>query len=176
MDISEILSLAKFFLPAFVACAIYLVAMRVRPRWLRFSIKSFASVLFGIGMLLVFVLVVVQAGCTMRPPPLYSLDRRHFAIISYVSQGALGGDYATVRVRRSLVPWASVAYNGPASWDFKNNKPGDPEVRWLDSVHLLIRYYDYRSGTGGEGQPAVCRSQIGAVKIICDPITPAGAQ
>ena len=52
---------------------------------------------------------------------LYFPDRRHLAIISYVSQGALGDDYATVRVPRSWVPWASVAYRGVGSWDFKNN-------------------------------------------------------
>jgi hypothetical protein len=69
-----------------------------------------------------------------------------------------------------------VAYRGVGSWDFKNNKPGDPEVHWLDSVQLLIGYYNYRSGTGGEVQPVVCRSQIGAVKIICDPIRLPGAQ
>ena len=105
-------------------------------------------------------------------PPLYSPDRRHVAIIIYALQLALGDDYATVRVRRCWVPWATVAYSGPAGWDFKNNKPGDPEVRWLDSVHLLIRYHDYRNGTGG----SVCRSQIGAIGIICHPITSAGAR
>ena len=172
MDISEILSLAKFFVPAIAACVIFLVAMRVRPQWLRLSIKFFATTLFGCGALLVFGLLVVQASCTRRPPPLYSPDQRHLAIISYALQGALGDDYATVRVRRRWIPWATVAYNGPSGWDFKNNKPGDPEVRWLDSVHLLIRYYDYRNGRGG----SVCRSQIGAVRIICDRITSAGAQ
>ena len=76
-----------------------------------------------------------------------------------MSQGALGDDYATVRVPRSWVPWASVAYKGVGSWDFKNNKPGDPEVHWLDSVHLLIRY-NYRSGTGGEVQPVVVEAKL----------------
>lgn len=71
---------------------------------------------------------------------------------------------------------SSVAYRGVGSWGFKNNKPGDPEVQWLDSVQLLMGYYNYRSGTGGEVQPVVCRSQIGAVKIICDPIGLPGAQ
>jgi hypothetical protein len=42
---------------------------------------------------ILFGLLIVQAGCTRRPPPHYSPDRRHLAVISYALQGALGDDY-----------------------------------------------------------------------------------
>jgi len=161
MDISDIWPLTKFFLPAVAACLIYLVAVRVRPRWLRLSVKFFASALFGCGALLLLGLMAVQVSCTKHPSSLYSPDRHYLAVISFALQGALGADYATVRVRHSWVPWATVVYSGPGAWDFQNRKPADPEVLWLDSAHLLISHYDEY------GESLFCRSQAGAVHVAC---------
>ena len=43
-------------------------------------------------------------------------------------------------------------------------------MRWLDSVHLLIRYYNYRMAQLEKSNRWCVEAKL-AVKIICDPIT-----
>jgi hypothetical protein len=47
-------------------------------------------------------------------------------------------------------------------------------VRWLDSVHLLIRYYNYRMAQLEKSNRWCVEAKL-AVKIICEPITPDNA-
>jgi hypothetical protein len=168
MDISEAVAFSKFLLPLAVSWMIYRIAKRVRHRGLRISIKTIVSVFFGCSAVLVLLLLLVQAGCSRRVPPIYSPDGRHVALLRYALQGALGDDYATVDLRSRWIPWAETVYSGVGSWDFKNTKPLDPEVRWLDGAHLLIRYYDNGSGEEGRGAPVTCKNRIGDVQIICE--------
>lgn len=104
MDISEILTLSKFFLPVAVSVLAFLAAKRVQHRRLRKSVKTFSSVLFCAGALVACVMLLVQAGCTKHAPPIYSPDQRHVAIERYALQAALG-DYAIVRLRSRWSPW-----------------------------------------------------------------------
>jgi hypothetical protein len=169
MDISEALSLAKFFLPLLASWVIFRFAKRIQVRWLRLSVRTFSSVFVTASAVLVLVVSVAWVGCTERASPIYSPDRRHLAVMTYALQGALGDDYANVDVRSRWIPWATNVYSGLGSWDFKRNTPGDPEVRWLDSAHLLIRYYDDRTGNEGRGgPPAKCLSRAGEVQVVCE--------
>jgi hypothetical protein len=170
MDISELWSFCKFLLPLAAACMVYRIARRLHRRWLQVSIKTVASALFVGSVILALLVVLSSAGCTRHAPPISSPDGRHIALLRYALQGALGDDYATVELRSRWTPWAESVYSGLGNWDFKNDKPGDPEVRWLDGTHLLIRYYDDRTGKEGRGGPATCLKRIGEVQILCDPV------
>lgn len=70
------------------------------------------------------------------------------------------------------VRWATTVYTGLGTWNFRSEEPLDPEVRWLDSVHLLIRYRDERTGKEGRGGPPKCIGRAGAVQILCESIAP----
>jgi hypothetical protein len=164
MDISEALSVFKFFLPVAASWIVFRLAKRVRWRWLRLSIKAASSALFVAGAVVLILVLIASVGCSRHAPPIYSPDRRHVAVLTYALQGALGDDYANVAVRSRWNPWATNVYTGLGSWDFKKNTPRDPEVRSLDSAHLLIGYYDDRTGKEGRG---------GAVQVVCKSLTPA---
>src|SRR5262245_17604930 len=130
--------------------------------------RTLASASWVAGAVVAMFVLLASVGCSRRSPVIYSSDQRHVAIVTYLLQGALGDDYALVDVRSRWVPWATNVYSGMGSWNFKKNRPGDPEVRWLDSAHLLIRYYDDRTGKEGRGGPARCLDRMGAVQIVCE--------
>lgn len=119
-----------------------------------------------LGCALVLLLLLVQGACAQHAS-ITSPDGKYVAVVTYALQGALGDDYADVNIRRWWNPHAENVYSGLGSWDFKNAEPFDPEVRWLDGSRLLITYRDDRTGKEGRGGPAVCRTRIGAVEIVC---------
>jgi hypothetical protein len=162
MDISEVLSFLKFFLPLAVSWMIFRIAKRVRYRWLRISIKTIASAFLVCSVFLVLSMLLVSVGCSKRAPPMYSPDGRHVVILTYGLQGALGFDHATVHLRSRWIPWAKIVYSGVGIWDFSGDKPSEPEVRWLDGTHLSIKHYDY------PGQSATCVNRIEEVQIVCE--------
>jgi hypothetical protein len=84
---------------------------------------------------------------------MHSPDERHIAILPYALQ-ALGDDYANVGLRSRWIPWATNVYSGLGDWDFENNKPEYPGVRWIDSRRLLMRYYDDRTEKERRGRIA----------------------
>jgi hypothetical protein len=168
MDISEAVFISSFFLPLAASWIVIRVVQRIRVRWLRLSLKMLSSVLLLASGAVVFLVTLTSVGCSKSADPLYSPDRRHVAVLRYALQGALGDDYATVNVRASWRPWATTVYRGLGAWDFKADKPLTPEVRWLDSAHLLIRYWDDRSSNKGRGGPAQCVSQAGTVRVVCE--------
>jgi hypothetical protein len=162
MDISEVLAFSKFLLPLAVSWMIFRIAKRVRYRWLRISIKTVASAFLICSVFLVFLLLMVSVGCSKRATPMYSPDGRHVAVRTYMFQGALGYDYATVYLRSRWIPWAKTAYSGVGIWDFSSDKPSEPQVRWLDGMHLLIKYHDHPGAT------ATCVNRIEEVQIVCE--------
>jgi hypothetical protein len=174
MDISQVVGFSKFLLTVAVSWAILRIARPIRHRWLRISIRTIVSLLFVCSVILVFFLLIVQAGCTKSAPPIYAPDGRHVAILHYALQGALGDDYAIVDLRRRWTPWAENVYRGLGAWDFKHERASEPEVRWIDSSHLLIRFVDDRIGNEGRGGRATCLSQAGAVQIVCEPVMATG--
>jgi hypothetical protein len=173
MDISQAVSISKFFVPLAASWIIFRMAKRIRARWIRLSIRTVSSVLVGISALLVMLVSVASVGCSRYAAPIYSPDGRYLAVPTYALQGALGDDYATVGVRPRWRPWATNVYSGLGSWNFAEKKPGNPEVRWLDSAHLLIRYRDGRTGTEGRGGPPKCLSEAEDVQIVCESVVPA---
>jgi hypothetical protein len=176
MDISQAVSISKFFVPLAASWMIFRSAKRIRARWLRLSIRTVSSVLVGISAVLVLLVSVASVGCSRYGAPIYSPDGRHLAVRTYVLQGVLGDDYATVGVRPRWRPWATGVYSGLGNWNFAEKKPGDPEVRWLNSAHLLIRYRDERTGNEGRGGPPKCLGQAGAVHIVCESVVPATSE
>ena len=176
MDISQAVSISKFFVPLAASWIIFRSAKRIPARWLRLSIKTVSSVFVGISAVLVLVVSVASVGCSRYAAPIYSPDRRHLVVRTYALEGALGDDYATVGVRPRWRPWATSVYSGFGNWNFAEEKPGDPEVRWLDSAHLLIRYRDERTGKEGRGGPPQCLGQAGAVQIVCESVVPATSE
>jgi hypothetical protein len=162
MDISEAIAFSKFLLPVAVSWMIFRIAKRVRYRWLRISIKTVASVFLVCSVFLVLLLMLVSVGCSKRAPPMYSPDGHHVAVRTYIFQGALGYDYATVYLRSRWIPWTKIAYSGVGIWDFSTDKPSDPEVRWLDGTHLSIKYYDH------SGAAATCVNRIEEIQIVCE--------
>lgn len=172
MDISLFWRILKYvILPALVAWASFRAVRRLRHKRLRRAVKTGASAVAGFSALFLLLLMIAEVACTKYSPRLYSPDRKHVASLSYALQGALGDDYATVLVRTSWSPFATSAYNGLGSWDFKQDKPSSPEVRWLGDSRLLIRYYDDRTGKEGRSNPANCRSQVGNIQVVCEKLS-----
>jgi hypothetical protein len=65
VDVSELLSLTKFFLAVFVACAVYLVACAFAPAGQDFRSNLSPPYYLALGCSRCFGLVVVHAGYTM---------------------------------------------------------------------------------------------------------------
>jgi hypothetical protein len=162
MDISEVVRFWKLFLPLSAIWMIFRTARRIRFRWLRVSIRAVASSVLVCGLLFVCLLFMFELGCSKHPPSIYSPDGSRLAVLSYILQGALGDDYATVSVRSRWVPWAQPVYHGVGAWDFKQNRPADPEVRWVDRSHLLIRSLFLRR------EYTACLDRIGDIHVICE--------
>jgi hypothetical protein len=169
MDISEFSPFMKPMLVPAVAWTVFLITRRVERRWLRLPIRTVASIAGVIGAAVVILLSLFQIACTKHVSPLKSSDGQYVAVLKFSFQGALGDDYANVNVRRWWSPFAENVYSGLGYWDFKNDKPSEPEVRWLDRSHLLIRYPD---PTGNEVLKGlqVCRTRVGDVEIVCQPV------
>lgn len=159
MDISEVWPLLRILLVPVAAVTVIRVAKRVPRRWLRILIRTLSSSVLAISAMLVFLLLLAEVSCIKHPPAIHSPDSRHSAILTYQLKGVFDNDSAFVRVRRSWIPFADEAYAGVGVWDYKHNRPSMPEVRWLDSSHLLIRYRDERG---------VCLNRASDVEIICE--------
>jgi hypothetical protein len=167
MDISEFLHFFAWALIPLAGWSIFRVAKRVKRRWLRLPIRVAASTVLVIGASMLLLSALFEVGCTKHAPLIKSPGGQYVAVLRYSLSGALGDDYANVSVRPWWCPYAENVYSGLGGWNFKDNKPYDPEVRWLDRSHLLIRYRDDRTANDGRGGPAVCRGRIRNVEIVC---------
>ena len=167
MDISEIWAISKFLTLPAIAWIVFYLAKRVQRRRLRISIKTIASAFLFFFTALLLLLLLVSSACTKHVPPIYSPDSKHVAVLTYAMQGALGDDYASVKIRSRWSPFAEIIYDGLGVWDFKGNKANYPDVRWQDASHLRIGYYDDRKGKEGRGGPPICRSQLENIQIVC---------
>ncbi len=134
----------------------------IMTRWTRITAKSASTILAIPACLLFLCLCLGEAGCTKRALPAYSPDGGHVALVQFRLQGALGDDYGSVYVRRTWLPIAQEVFSGVGSWDFKVRRSSSPEVRWLDSSRLLIRYAD------GNRKPAICGSAAAGIQVVCE--------
>src|ERR1017187_7457064 len=120
MDVSETWPFVILVLLAIVAWVAFRLCKRIQSRWRQRYLRTAASlVIVGSAICLLFLLLFSLA-CTKSTRPIYSPDGRHVAFLRYAFQGALGDDYATVKVRSTWNPFAELAYSGLGSWDFKN--------------------------------------------------------
>jgi hypothetical protein len=170
MDISEIWPFLKALLFPVGGWTMLLFAKRIKARCMRLLIKTVASGIVALGTIALLLLLLFEAACSKRASPIYSPDGQHVVLLRYALQGALGDDYAVVGLRPWWRPYTDTVYSGLGRWDFVKNSPDAPEVHWLDRTHLLIRYFDDRTGNEGRGGPATCRTRIGRIEIICQSV------
>lgn len=163
MDISEL------FVPFAVLalCGLLTGALvfsrRVKNRWVRIPLRLTSSAGMLLGLLLLVAFTFSEYSCTARAPSAYSPDGKHVAVLTWGLQGALGLDMADVSVRHRWSPFAKVAYSGPGD----AGHGGDPQMRWIDNTHLLIRYHDYGYGPG-TGYEQSCLSHVLDVEVQCE--------
>lgn len=163
MDVSELF-------PPFIALAVgilliatFPLSRRVGNKWCRIPVRLTASAGVLLSVLFILLFTFSSYACEARAPSVYSPDGKHVAVLTWGLQGALGLDLAAVSVRHRWIPIAKVAYFGPGD---SVNGP-DPQVRWIDSKRLLIRYHDYGYGPGS-GYEQTCKSQVFDIEVKCE--------
>jgi hypothetical protein len=163
MDISELFVPFVVLLIGAALAGSFFVAPQVKRRSIRIPVRITASLGMLLSFLFLALFTVGTYACEARSPSAYSPDGKHVAVLTWGLQGALGFDLADVRVRHRWSPIAKVAYFGPG--DSENG--GDPQVRWLDNQHLLIRYHDYGYGPG-TGYEQSCVSHVLDIDVKCE--------
>ncbi len=157
MDISELRGPVGLVLVLAAFVGITLLGKRVGRRWLRSPLRAAAISGATLTTLALVLVISGEYSCTARAPVAHSPDGKHVAILTWSLQGALGMDLASVNVRHSYSPFAENVYSGPG-----DSGGTDPQIRWIDNTHLLIRYHDYA------GYEQTCTSRVFNVDVICD--------
>ncbi|GEM_PF-4684859 len=72
------------------------------------------------------------------PITIYSSDGTHLAFVTFNQQGTEGYDSASVHIRQSGRPFATVVFSGYGytSPNFSNDT--STQIRWIDACHLHI--------------------------------------
>jgi hypothetical protein len=156
----------KFGLPVIAASICFVLTKRMHSRGLRLSIRIASSFILVLGIPLLLGSIFIELSCSKTSLPIISPDGKYLAFSKLIAQGALGDDYATVRVRRSWIPFSTIVYTGLGFWDFKQNKQSSPEVMWINNTTLLIRYYDDRKSHEGRGATS-CKNTFEGIQIKC---------
>jgi hypothetical protein len=176
MDWTPIWRSLKFSLPLIVACLGFILAGQMQRNGRRMAVRLISSLSMIMGIPVLLGAVIVESTCVKRSPAIISPDGKHIAFSETLGQGALGDDYAIVRVRRSWSLYSENVYNGLGAWDFEHKRQRNPEVQWLDNSTLLIRYFDDRKGNEEEsGQrfvridPAVSESNVSTSQTANEP-------
>jgi len=121
--------------------------------WRR-TISAVLAVPLGIALLL---MCFVQGACVRRALPDYSPDGKTVVFREIFMQGALGADYAKVTVRRWWSPFGELVFSGEGDLE-------SPEVQWIGTSRLRIRYWD----DGSRTPRSVCNSGVGLVVVVCE--------
>jgi len=174
IDVTDLWSFLLFALLPSIPLLAITHSSSIKVGWIRTLLRTVSSLLIIPAALLFLMLCLAQSACVRRNSPIYSPDGKHLALVQFVGQGALGDDYGSVYVRRSWLPIRATVYEGLGAWDSKHHQVGGPEVRWLDSSHLMIRYWDDRAIGDGRGAPAICKGEVGLIKIVCVNENPPG--
>ena len=168
IDISDLWRFLGFsLLPSLPLVALW-ACRSIQTTWLRIAMSSVSAIVLIPACGVFLLLCLAEVGCVRRSPPVYSPDGMHVALQEFSLAGALGDDYGSVYVRRSWWPFADTAYSGLGYRDLPRGGPSSPQIQWLDSSRLLIRYYDGRTAGDGRGGPAVCKSRAGGITILCE--------
>jgi len=166
MDISELPFYGVALLVFGALVAILLAAKRLSSRWLRWPVRTLASVGMVLTLILLVLFVFAGYSCTARAPLFYSPDGKHVAVLTWGLQGALGMDLATVMVRHRHSPFAKKAYSGPGIPPYPRTADADPQLRWVDNKHLMISYREY------PGYQQTCVPHVFDLDIICQRLDP----
>ena len=159
MDISEIWRVLAFVIvPPVAIWGIYRACCRIKTPALRSAGRVISFLLAILSTLLACLLLFGEWACTARVPAKASPDGKHIALESWGLQGATGADLATVQVRSRWSPVAKLVYSGPGS----SVREVDPEVRWIDNTHLLIRYNKW------DGYEHTCKTSVESIDIVCE--------
>lgn len=163
MDISELWRPlgVVIVLVSFVVASIF--GKRFGRRWLRWLFRGAAISGATLTALVLLLIIVGEYSCTARAPVAYSPDGKRVAILTWGLQGATGLDWASVDVRRRYSPLAQNVYSGPGG-SIPDAKIGgtDPQIHWIDSTHLLVRYHIY------VGYQQRCTTRVLDVDVICE--------
>lgn len=152
----KVVGLAQLPAIAVVAWVLFHFAKYIHSRWLRITARAATSLFLAIASALLMFLAFVQLSCS-KHSQFYSPDRKRVMVISYIGQGALGIDYASIFIRPRWNLFAKRVFHGEAQWDFQLHKLASPEFRWLDNSHLVIGY---------DGE-AVCEDRAYDIEITC---------
>ena len=173
VDISDLWLFLGIALIPYLMLLGFRFSSHIKVVWIRWSVKTLASVLLFPAGALFLLMCLAQSACTRRASPIYSPDGKHIALLRFAMQGALGDDYGIVYVRRSWLPFADKVYSGLGYSDL-GLRPPMPEVRWLDNSRLLIRFWDDREKGDGRGGPPICKTSAGTVRVVCENLAKSG--
>jgi hypothetical protein len=108
----------------------------------------------------VTLFLVLAQGCERHSPLIGSPDGKHVARVLINVGSAMDQDYSTVIMRRSWSPvWRDV-YFGLGFYG--EIGPIQPQVKWLDNSHLLIRRPE------SAGYPLDCAAKVQEIVITCE--------
>jgi hypothetical protein len=170
MDISEGLKPLAVLIVLMGLAAVFVFGRRVKSAWLRIPLRGMSIIGAVLTSLLLALFMLGQYACTARIPVSYSPDGKYAAILTWGLQGALGWDMAHIGVRQRWSPYARTVYDGPGTSNIPGGRVTDPQVRWLDNKHLLVRYLDH-----GSGYEQTCTTHVFDVDVICQRLPPAPA-
>ena len=162
MDISELPFYVGVLVLLVAFVAVFVTAKRLTRRWLRWRVRGGAGVGMALTVLSLALFVVGDYSCTARAPLAYSADCKHVAVLTWGLQGALGSDIATVKVRHRYSPFAKTVYSGSGWSDSPDLHDTNPQVRWIDNKHLIIRYYEF------PGYEQVCAPHALGIEVVCE--------
>ena len=163
MDISDLPFYVVVLLVLSAFLFFFFFAKRLSTRWLRWPVRGGMGTGTFLTTSLLLLSILGEFDCTARAPAIFSSDGKHVAVQRWGLQGALGADFATVKVRHRYSPFFQKVYSGPGYPPGPFSPDRDPQVRWLDNRHLLIRYHDW-----GYEYDQSCAPRASGVDIICE--------
>ncbi len=169
MDASELFPVVATVLAAVLAAAVAWKMRRIASRALRIAVVGLSSLLAVGAMLVACALVFFDLNYTRHLPSLTAPDGRHMAIATYTVNTGTGVDEAEVAIRTPWNPYAHRIYTGPAHYTPDAATP-EPEVHWLDSAHLEIRFHRYMAADGSTPAASTgqgCASSADGITINC---------
>jgi hypothetical protein len=166
MDISELLLPTVVVLVVAATVVLFFLAHHIRHRWLRVPIRVVSSIATVLTCMLLALFIFSMWACTYRAPSSPSPDAKHVAVLRWGLQGALGSDIATVLVRSRWSPFGEIAYRGPGFVGSATHPELDPQIHWVDSKHLMIRFHEYAD------YDQSCVSHAKDIDVICVRLPP----
>ena len=167
MDVSELLPILGALIVVVLAAACFRRLRLLPNRRNRLLLRTLTGAVGVVFLLAGLAALWFDTSYTRRLAPVISPDGRHRALVSYTVGDGSGTDQAEVAIRASWSPYAHGIYAGPAHFDPHARTP-EPEVTWLDSSHLSIRFHTYVGNNGVLGAPQGCAAAAEGITIVCE--------